>query len=328
MRDEIEAMTARWVDGVPIAADRELMQTTLRVVGRTLFSTDLADDVVDEIVSTVPVVLDGVGRRARDPFGVLEKLPTPGNRRFTTSLRRMREVVDRTIARYRADGGDHGDMASMLMLAVDADTGERLTDLQVRDEVVTMLIAGTETTSNTVAWVLHVLGGRPDLRARLYAELDEVLAGRQVSIEDIPRLEFVRRLISESLRLYPQAWMLIRTAMAATRLGDVELPAGTSVLLPLYAIQRDAANFPDPNTFDPDRWAPERASDVVRPAFLPFSAGRHVCVGEAFAWTEAASLLAVIGQRWHLEPVPGRPVRMNSYSTLKPTQLPMIPRRR
>ncbi len=328
MREEAEAMAARWSEGRRVGADDEVMRVALRVVGRTLFSTALGAEAVNEVVRSVPLVLDGVGRRARDPLGLIGKLPTATNREFTAAITRLREVVERIVATYRRSGADHGDVVSMLLLARDSETGEGLTDGQVRDEVITMLAAGTDTTANTIAWVLHVLGGRPDLRQRMEAEVDEVLGGRPVTLADLPKLETIRRLISEALRLYPQAWMLTRRTKVATSLGDVELDAGTSVLLPLYALHRDPAVHADPGRFDPDRWAPDRTTDGVKPSFLPFGAGRHQCIGEAFAWAEATVVLAHLAQRWRLEPAPGERVEINSLSTLKPTHLPMIVRRR
>ena len=328
MREEAEAMTSRWREGQVIAAHDELMEATLRVVGRTLFATPLGAEVVDEVVRSVPLLLDGVGLRARDPFGIVQRLPTAGNREFNAAIVRLRDVVDRIVGEYRRSGTDHGDMVSMLMLATDAETGEQLTDLQIRDEVITMLVAGTETTANTLAWVLHVLGGRRDLEERLHAEVDSVVGERPVTVADVPNLELIRRLVTESLRIYPQAPMLMRRATMPVRLGDTDLPAGISVLLPLYALHHDPAVFPDPEFFDPDRWATDRTSDAMKPSFVPFGGGRHVCIGEAFAWTEAAIVLAVVARDWRLRPVPGRPVGINALSTLKPTQLPMTPVRR
>lgn len=328
MREETEAMTNRWRQGRQVAVNDEITQVTLRVVGRTLFSTDFGAEVVEEIVGCVPLILDGVGRRGRDPFGLLHLLPTAGNRRFNAAIGRIRDVVDRMVAHYRASGVDHGDMASMLLLSRDAETGEQLSDLEVRDEVITILVAGTETTANTIAWVLHALGERPDLTRRVNAEVDQVLGGRPVTIDAVPKLELIRRLISEALRLYPQAWVLVRTPTVAVKLGDVDVPAGAVLLLPHYALNRDPAIYDNPATFDPDRWAPDRIGEAVKPSFLPFGAGRHLCIGEAFAWTEAAITLATVAQHWRLSPVPGQQVRINSLATLKPTQLQMIAHQR
>lgn len=328
MQREASAMTDSWHEGQAIDVTDVLMQMTLRVVGRTLFSSHLGADAVNTVVRTVPLILDGVGRRSRNPFPVLDKLPTRNNRDFTRALHRLRVTVDSEIARYRADDTDHGDMASMLMLSVDADTGERLSDDEVRDEVITMFAAGTETTSNTVAWVLHVLGERPDLERRVQAEVDEVTRGGPVGIEHVLRLEFIRRVVTEALRLYPQAWALMRAPIEDVRLGETPLPAGSPLLLPLWAMHRDPAVYPDADVFNPDRWGTDADAAERRPSFVPFGGGRHICLGEAFAWTEAAIVLATIAARWRLRPAPGSRVGMNSLTTIKPTRLLMIPRRR
>lgn len=327
MREETEAMTRRWQDGQQVAVNTEVMRVALRVVGRTLFSTALGAEVVDEVVRSVPLILDGVGRRARDPFGLVARLPTAGNREFNASIVRLRAVVSRMVKAYREAGADHGDIVSMLLLARDADTHEALTDSQVSDEVITMLAAGTDTTANTVAWALHVLGGRPELARSLQAEVDSVVGDRAITMADMPKLDLTRRIISETLRMYPQAWMLTRMTTQPISLGGVELRAGTTLLLPICGLHRDPEVYPRPGIFDPGRWSGAVAGPV-KPSFLPFGAGRHQCIGEAFAWTEATIMLAVIAQHWRLLPVPGRPVNVNALTTLKPTQLPMIPHRR
>ncbi len=174
MREQSLEKAASWRDGAQIALDRELAQLALKIVGKTLFTTELGSEVVDEVIRSMPTVLGGITKRALAPK-LLEKLPTAENRRFNEANVRLRGVVDRIIAEYRQSGTDHGDMVSMLLLARDDATGEGLDDAQVRDEVVTMLIAGTETTSTALSWVFHVMGQRPDVEARLHAEIDEVL---------------------------------------------------------------------------------------------------------------------------------------------------------
>ncbi len=328
MRELAVDAVERWRDGERIDADRHFVQLTLRVVGKTLFSTTLGNEVVDEVVRSMPVMMHGIGRRIRDPFGVRGRLPTRGNREFEAAIRRLRDVVDRIVAEYRAAGVDHGDVASMLLLARDEETGAGLTDEQVSDEVLTLLTAGHETTANALSWAVHHLGERPDIEARVHAEVDEVLGDRGVTFEDIPNLTFTHGVIMETLRLYPPAWILTRRTTTTASLGAVELPAGASVFFAPYGLQRDPAVYPDPDAFDPDRWSADRSTLTQRPSFVPFGGGRRQCIGDVFAMTELAVILATIAQRWRLLPVPGQPVRINSIGALKPTHLPMTPLRR
>jgi pentalenene oxygenase len=319
---------ASWHDGVRIALDQELAQLTLKVVAKTLFTTELGREVVDEVVRSMPQVLNGITKRALAPTQLLEKLPTAENRRFNRANRRLRAVVDRIIAEYRRSDVDHGDMVSMLLLARDEDTGAGLDDAQVRDEVITMLLAGTETTANVLSWSWHILGQRPDLEARLHAEVDEVLGAGDLAIEDLGKLAFTRRLVSETLRTYPPAWLISRRTNDAVTLGGLNLPVGTSVMFSPYSLHRDPLLYGDVDTFDPDRWLPERAKEIARPAFIPFGAGNRQCIGEGFAWTEAIIILATIAQRWRLSPVEGVEPHMVASATLAMSALPMIPRHR
>jgi cytochrome P450 len=325
MRELTVEMTQRWREGRRIDAEREFVELTLRVVGKTLFSTRLAGDLVEEVVRSIPLMLYGVGRRIRDPIGLRGKLPTAANREFDAAIRRLRGVVDRIVAEYRGGGVDHGDVASMLMLTRDDDTGEGLSDEEIADEVLTLLTAGTETTANVLAWAIHHLGESPEAEARLRSEIAEVLSDRAITFEDIAKLPYLHAVIMETLRLYPQAWILTRRALATVRFGEVELPEGASIYFSPFALQRDPAVYPDPDVFDPSRWAGDRSTLTQRPSFVPFGGGRRQCIGDVFAMTELAVALATIVQRWRLVPVAGLPVGIDSTSTLKPTRLPMTP---
>jgi len=332
MRDLALEMTGSWRDGDRLALDQELSQLALNIVGKTLFSTEFGSEVIDEVLRSMPIFLEGVPKRALAPTSLLEKLPTPENRRFNEANRRLRGVLDRTIAEYRrsgvGSGVDHGDMISMLLLARDEATGEGLSDDQVRDEAVTMLLAGTETTSTLLSWVFHVLGQRPDIEAALHAEVGEVLGAGTMTFEQIGRLAYTRRVVTEALRLYPPGWLISRRTNEPVTLGGLELPAGASIMFSTYSLHRDPAIHADPDTFDPDRWLPERAKQVPRPAFIPFGAGNRQCIGEGFAWTEAIIVLATVAGRWRMRPVPGVNVRMLPVLTLRPSELPMIPQPR
>jgi len=329
MRELAVQMTATWQDGAQIAVDQELAELALKIAGKTLFSTELGGAAVDEVVRSMPILLDGLTKRSLAPTTLLERLPTAGNRRFNEANRRVRQVVDRIIAEYRQSGVDHGDMVSMLLLARDAETGEGLSDHQVSDEVITMLLAATETTSNAMSWALHALGQRPDVEARLHAEVDAVLGDDELTVEHIGRLAYTRRVVTETLRLYSPAWLLSRRSTEPVTLGGHRLPAGASIMFSPYAVQRDPGLYAEADVFDPDRWLPERANEIPRPAFIPFGAGNRQCIGEGFAWTEAVVVLATIARHWRLRPaVRPEEVRMLPGATLTPSQLPMLSRRR
>jgi cytochrome P450 len=332
MRELALQMTESWREGDRIALDQELSQLALKIIGKTLFSAEFGSEVIDEVLRSMPIFLEGIAKRALAPTQLLEKLPTAENRRINEANRRLRGVLDRTIAEYRrsgvGSGVDHGDMVSMLLLARDEETGEGLGDLQVRDEAITMLLAGHETTSTLLSWVFHVLGQRPDLEARLHAEVDDVLGDGPMTFEQIGRLAYARRVIAETLRLYPPGWLVSRRTNEPVTLGGLALPAGASVLFSPYSLHRDPGLYADPDSFDPDRWLPERAKDIPRPAFIPFGAGNRVCIGEEFAWMEAIIVVATIASKWRMRPVPGVNVGMRPVLVLRPSELPMVPRLR
>jgi len=328
MRELALQLTESWRDGDRIALDQELNQLTLKIVGKTLFSTELGSEVIDEVLRSMPIFLEGIAKRVLAPTQLLEKLPTAENRRINEANRRLRSVLDRTIAEYRRSGVDHGDMVSMLLLARDEETGEGLGDLQVRDEAITMLLAGSETTSTLLSWVFHVLGQRPDIEARLHAEADEVLGDGPMTLEQIGRLAYARRVISEALRLYPPGWLVSRRTNEPVTLGGLALPAGASVLFSPYSLHRDPGIYAAPDSFDPDRWLPERAKDIPRPAYIPFGAGNRQCIGDEFALMEAIIVLATIASKWRMRPVPGVNVRMRPVLVLRPSELPMVPQMR
>jgi cytochrome P450 len=324
MRRLAAARADSWADGQRIAADVEMMELAMAVVGQALFSLDFDQDAVDDVVKSMPILLDGIRKRLLAPTDLLEKLPTAGNRRFNAAIRRIHEVVDQIIAEYRRTGVDHGDLASMMLMVRDEETGEGLSDEQVRDEVLTMLAAGTQTTATTIAWALHTMSIRDDIQDAAHAEIWEVLGDRAVTFEDLQRLDYLRRVLSETLRLYPPAWLLSRRAITAVTLGDQVLPAGAPIFFSPYTVHRDPSIFPDPELFDPDRWRGERAKDIPRPAFIPFGAGTRQCLGEAFAWVESTVVLATILARWRVRPVAGQTIRKVALATLVPNQLPLL----
>ncbi|MFF8958527.1 cytochrome P450 [Streptomyces sp. NPDC014894] len=326
MRDECARQVSLWEAGRPMDIADAMQGLTARVTARALFSTDMAPHSVAEIQRSLPLMVSGAYRRAVDPTGLLARLPLAANRAFTAALGRLHTLIDTIVADYRRAGEDRGDLLSALLAASDEEDGGRMSDREVHDQVMTLLLAGVETTASALTWAWHLLAANPEAERRLHAEVDEVLAGgRTPDYADIPRLAHTQRIFTETLRLYPPAWMFTRMTTERTELGGRRLPAGTDVLISPYVIHRDPGLFPDPEAFDPDRWLPERAKSVSRGAYLPFGAGSRKCIGDVFGMTEATLALAAIASRWRLRPVPGTTVRPRAQMSLTTGPLQMVP---
>jgi cytochrome P450 len=221
------------------------------------------------------------------------------------------------IAERRAGARDRGDLLSMLLLAQDEDDGGVMTDQQVRDEAMTIFLAGHETTANALTWTWYLLGGAPGVEARLADEVDRALKGRLPTVADISSLPYVEKVVTESMRLYPPAWIIGRRALQDYRIGDYVAPARSIMVMSPYVLHRDARYFPDPERFDPDRWTPEFRSALPPFAYCPFGGGPRRCIGESFAWMELILVAATIAQQWRLRLVPGHPVLPQPVVTLR-----------
>ncbi|WP_250285957.1 cytochrome P450, partial [Frankia sp. CiP1_Cm_nod2] len=306
MREEIADVLGSWEDHRPIDISEAMHALTLRITARTLFATTVGGrPIIPEVAYCMPIIMRGVYKRMVAPIGWQEKLPTPGNRQFNQVRERMHTVIRETIEFQRRAGTDHGDLLSILIAARDEETRHRLSDEEVYDQIMTLLIGGTETTGNTMAWAFHILAEHPEVEARLHAELDEVLGGRPPTFEDLPRLDYTWRVLHETLRMYPPAWLLTRTTSRDTELAGQRLARGTIVMFSPYMMGRNPALFTDPERFDPDRWLPERAAGIPRGAMVPFSAGSRKCIGDTFGRAETTLTLATIATRWSLRPTPG-----------------------
>ncbi|WP_410638564.1 cytochrome P450 [Amycolatopsis sp. lyj-346] len=321
-------LTGTWRSGEVRRLDADMQWLAVTVVGETLFATELGRKAVAEARRSIPVVLKAGMVRALSPR-FLEHVPViPANRRFDRAVERLRQVVHEVITGWRAAGEDHGDLLSMLMLARDAGTGDGMTDDQVYDEVITLLTAGSETSAVALTWLFHELARHPEIERRARAEVDEVLAGRAATFADVAKLGYLRRIVSEVLRMYP-IWILMRRALRDVELGGVRLPAGTEVMFSPFSLHFDPRFHDDPERFDPDRWLPERAARVPRGAYVPFGAGGRQCIGQAFAHTEITLVAATVLAGWNLFPVPGVPVGLTVTSAAYPDRMPMtvVPRR-
>ncbi|BCK57944.1 cytochrome P450 [Nocardia wallacei] len=298
----------------------EMFTITSRVFGATMFSSTLPAGVLNQVISDLTATFDGTFQRTLLPDAVT-RLPIPGTRRYNQANRRLRNTMNSIIADRRASGVDNGDLLSALLSVHDRESGlDGATDDDVTDAVVTFFVAGTETTSSALAWVLYLLARHPDIEARLHAELDSVLSGREPDYGDIERLELASRIATEALRLYPPAWFFTRTVTAAAGLGPYDLPAGSTVALSPYLIHRRADLYDDPDRFDPDRWLPDRATPPLG-ALLPFGGGARKCIGEAFGMTEVVLALAIIASRWQVRTIPGTHIRPPLSVSLVPGKL-------
>ena len=329
MRDVAVPRISAWPDGGTLAFDREMRSITLTVLTRTLLSSDTGADVIDEIERLLRVLLSELvtqGITANVPG--LAWVPTRSSRRFEAARRRLDVLLAGIIDGYRRVGAERGDLVSILMRACDDDTGAGMTDKQLRDEATTLVIAGSETTGNTIAWACYLLARHPQLQERLQEEVDLVLGGADASFEILDRLSFTRAVITEALRLYSPVWILPRRALVDVELGGHLLRAGSRIFFSPYALNRDARLHRDPDRFDPDRWATDYSRSDMRAVFFPFGQGIRNCIGEGFAWTESILLLSTIAARWQLRLADGAAVHPVVSSTLVPSELPITVTRR
>jgi cytochrome P450 len=322
---------ADWRDARRAGEEIELAESmnhlTLEVVGETLFGSQVGGQ-AQEIAASLSEIVNNFGRMLLPLWRVWRHLPTGKNRRLAQAHARLDATILQLIAQRRADDQDRGDLLSMLLAAEDAESpNHRLNDREIRDQALTLFLAGHETTANALAWTWHLLAQHEAVRLRMKKELDEVLTGgRLPGLEDMPRLRYTTAVLSESMRLFPPVWVIGRRAAEDVTIGDIEVPRRTIVVMSQYVVHRDARFWAEPGLFQPERWLTENPG---RPkfAYFPFGGGSRICVGESFAWAEGVLMLAVMAQRWRLEPVAGHTVQFNPTVTLRPKNgLPMIVR--
>jgi cytochrome P450 len=316
----------RWTAGSALDISTEMPHLTLSVVAKTLFSADVQSE-ASEIGAAMTSVLQ-MFRLLLLPFSeYLDKLPLPSIRRFEKARARLDATIYGLIRERRNSGQDTGDLLSMLLLA--QDESDEMSDEQVRDEALTLFLAGHETTANALTWTWYLLSQHPEVERRLHDEIDAVLAGRAPELADVPQLRYAEMVLSEALRLYPPAWAIGRMAKGEFSLGGVEIPEKSICILSPYLVQRDARWFPDPEKFDPERWTPEAREARPKFAYFPFGGGARVCIGERFAWMEGVIVMAAIAQRWRLRLEPGQHVEPLPLITLRVKNgLRMIPEAR
>jgi cytochrome P450 len=310
------ARASDWATGSIVEVDRETSRIALEIVAKALFGTDLSRDVdqisesLDSILSAFPASLV--------PFSEwFDRVPLPVNVRFNASKARLDAIVYRMMREHRASGDDSGDLLSMLLATRDDENGAGMTDEQIRDEAMTILLAGHETTANAMAWTFYLLQRHPAIAERLYAQVDEVLGDRDATLEDVPRLEYVHATFSEAMRLYPPAWVVARRAIEPTSIGRYPIKRGDIVIASQYVTHRNPRFFPDPDRFDPERFL---GRSYPKFAYFPFGGGNRLCIGERFAWTEGILAIATIVQRVRFEAVDDEPIATVPYVTLRPAK--------
>lgn len=278
----------------------DMQRLTLQIAGETLFHVDLSAD-SDEVAAAVRVALDGFNQLVSSPFPFAHKLPTERGRRMRGAVADLNRVVHGIIQARRAEPEPVPDLLGMLMATRDDETGTVLTDAELRDEVVTMLLAGHETTANAMAWTLWLLGKHPEVAAAAAAEVDAVCPSGPVSFELLPQLPLLRRVFLESIRVYPPVWLIAREAVEDDVVGGFRVRAGTWVFLSPYVQHRHPGLWPDPDRFDPDRFLPDASERRSAGAYIPFSTGARKCIGDRFAEAEALVLLVHLLRRFRIE---------------------------
>jgi len=321
MTDATASLLDRWADRArrgdvfDVAAD--MSRLTLDIVGRTLFSRPL-DDAADEVGRALVEVLELMNERTLRFFPSPLWWPTRFNRRLALLIRALDRVVFDIIESRRRTAEETGDLLDMLLRARDEETGESMTDRQLRDEVMTFVLAGHETTAVALTWTWYLLDRHPDVAARLKAEVAATLGSRTPTPEDIPRLQYVRMVVEEVMRLYPPVWGFMRQSIGPDRIGGYAIPKGTVIAICPYITHRHPDFWPEPERFDPERFTPERVRERARYAYLPFSGGPRLCIGNEFALMEVQLVVAMTVQRYRLQLVPGAHAEPESRLTLRP----------
>lgn len=306
-----------WAAGSEVDAAHEMMELTMEIVAKALFDADVSGD-ANAIGQAITVGIETVSERIVHPLHLPEWIPTRKNRERQRAAEVLETTIMRIINERRASGEDKGDLLSMLLLAVDEQDGGQMTNKQVRDEAMTLFIAGHETTANALAWTLYLLAQRPEVGHKLQAELQAVLKGRAPRMADLPHLPYNEMVIKEAMRLYPPAWVTTRLTVEPAHIGGYDVPVGSICMVSPYIMHRDARYFEQPECFRPERFAAGYEERIPRYAYFPFGGGPRVCIGNSFAMMEAQLILATIMQRFQLSLVPGQHITPEPLVTLRP----------
>ena len=312
-----ERMLESWRDGEGRDVHHDMMQLTLAIVAKTLFDSEVVDE-AERVSAALEVAMERFSSEGSLLRIIDDYLPTPGRRRLARATGELDRIIYRIISEHRR-AQEAGDLLSMLLAAQD-DDGSRMTDRQLRDEVMTLFLAGHETTALALSWTWYLLGRNPQVEAKLVAELQNELGGRAPTLADLPRLRYTEMVLKEVLRLYPPAWSIGREAIKDCEVGGYRVRAGTQMFMVQWTMHRNPQYFEDPEAFKPERWRDDFEKRLPRFAYFPFGGGPRVCIGNAFAMMEATLILATIAQRFRCELETGQTVTPWPSITLRPKE--------
>ncbi len=317
MMSYTDRMLGSWKEGQVLDIHKEMTHLTMSIMAKCLFDKDI-DTAGKDTVKSLSDVVEYFDRLSGPFAWFLGRLPING--RYEISLKKIDRMIYDIILERKRISRDYADILSMLLRAKGSSGQPAMSDKQVHDETLILFAAGHETTANALSWAWYLISKSPRVETKLYEEIDLVLGkeNRLPTAEDIPRLDYTRKVFTETLRLYPPAWAVIRQAARDVRIGEYEIPLGANVLVSQYILQRDSRYFPQPERFDPDRWTDEMKSNLPKMAYFPFGGGPRGCVGEPFAWMEGILVLARIASKWKLELQDSGYVEMLPRTTLRP----------
>ncbi len=320
MVHEALLLQTSWQDGQRLDMSQEMMHLTLRIVARTLFNTELGAE-VKELAEAINRIMGLYNYLVALPaVEVLINLRVPGLAGFAKAKRTVDAIVYRMIEEHRCAGSDSGDLLDMMLRASGAAPGRSAADNTdyLRDQVITIFLAGYETVANALTWTWYLLSQNPEAEEKMFREIRDVLGTRPPTPDDVPSLRYVEMVFAESMRLYPPAWAMGRQARADFDLGPYRFPAGTTVLASQYVSHRDPRRFPNPLRFDPERFAAAGRTTFPKFSYFPFGAGFRQCIGESFAWMEGVLVLATIAQKWRFRLAAGQRIKPQALITLRP----------
>jgi cytochrome P450 len=315
--EKLEEWRSRPDHDVPIDIASEMMLLTQTIILRTMFSTDIGDH-AEKAAEAFTTALEHLNTTMMVPFEFVQKLPTRGNIRFKHAIEYLDQMIYGFIEERQRTGSDHSDLLGMLMSARDEETGQGMSKQQMRDEMITIFLAGHETTASLLGWTWYLLGKNPTIEAGLRLEQKEVLNGRVPASEDLRKLDYTRKVLEEALRMYPPAWMFARQSVKEDVVNGYTIPAGSTIMLSPYVTHHLPEFWDDPERFDPERFSPEEMEKRRRFAYFPFGGGPRLCIGNNFALMEAPLLLTMIMQHFKLELVPDQTFQLRPVATLRP----------